>query len=531
MTLQPDLRAPILALILAIGAGLSGCQSAPKVSSSAATALPKDAPKDLVIQALKSQRKQSFSYHSNIEIAAPTVNSQPKAVASSAHIHCQTVHDNAFINLMKQAEAAKSDVYDERFELPRHQIKANYVTCFEAYQAWLKAQESDNPQPADKKYAALIKMFDNYPVKQSKSDVKNRQLLNEFGLKPLSINAQGNYQPILGKMTLLASVQYHAKNHQSQINQPIYVDLKSGQLYFWADNAAFITSQLLDEKLGVNWKNKWLRIDLNDGSLPKGFGKALIQNHFIALDTMLDAMPASEFNYIAPTDLSKLNFTLPSHQLSVMQSSAIAVRQQQSAKTQSQNYKTYLNTFYNLMSKQFPELIIDDSDDSAQASNLEDSVFDSKKIAQLLLSSVKTMATSETILAKAGDIEERFYGFDNRKRLIWQQTHSSGSSQTAELPNQENSIIVVDGLNQFLPLNRSTNFVNLPKDSQVPNVANSIDLKDYSKTLLARYKDGGGAMFGKMIFGAMTGSLEMSPDELPTDSEILEEAPIDDISE
>lgn len=521
MTLYPNLRAPWLILPLAISV-LSGCQSMSVNGTKTAAQLPSAHPKDLVINALKAQRKQSFSYHSNINIAVPVPSNQALVVASSADSHCQTVHDNAYINLLKQAEAAKTEVYDVRFEAQRDQIKANYVTCFDAYQAWLKTQDSDNDQPADKKYAALIKMFDNYPVKQSQGDVKKRQLLNEYGFKPLSINAQGNYQPLLGKMTMLASVQYHAKNHQSQINQPIYIDLKSGQLYLWADNAAFISSQLFDEKLGVKWKNKWLKIDLNDGSLPKGFGRALIQNHFAAFDSMLAAMPAGEFSYIAPTDLSKLSFVLPTHQLSAMQSSALIVRQQQSVDTQIQNYNTYLTTFYNLMSKQFPELASDEGDGMTESSNLIETSFNSKKLMQLMLSSVKARMSSDAIVAKSGDIEERFYGFDNKKRLMWQQAHSFGGTQTTDLPNQADTLMSIDVLSQFLPLNRETNFVNLPKNSQIPTAETSVDLRDYSKALLARYNQGGGATFGKLIFGAMGGQSPLFPSDDSADSDRLE---------
>lgn len=523
---HPSFRVPLLAVSLTVSVLLSGCQSLPSSNTATKAAVPNVNPKAMVVQALKSQRKQSFSYHSNIEIAAPIASNRPLAVASSADTHCQTVHDNAYINLIKQAEATKTDLYDERFEARRSQIKANYVTCFEAYQAWLRQQDGEL-QAADKKYASLIKMFDNYPLKQSQSDLKKRQLLNEYGLKPLSINAQGNYQPLAGKMTLLASVQYHAKNHQSQVNQPIYIDLKSGQLYLWADHAAYITSQLFDDKLGTAWKNKWLRIDLADGSLPKGFGKALIQNHFAALDTMLDAMPATEFSYIAPTELGKLNFTLPSHQLSVMQSGAVIVRQQQSVNTQIQNYQTYLNTFYDKMSQQFPELVSDDSHGMTQQPSLSEASFDSKMLAKLMLSGIKAMASSEEITAKSGDIEERFYGFDNRKRLVWQQVHSFGGTQTSTVGDQADNLMAIDVFSQFLPLSRETNFVNLPKDSQVPTAANSIDVKEYSKELLSRYKEGGGATFGKIIFGTVSGRLAMFSDTTPSDSDSLEEAPLE----
>lgn len=519
MKLQPQFCAPVLALSLATGTLIAGCQSMPSSPATQSTFAANDHPKALVTQALKSQRRQSFSYHSNMEIAAPTVKNQSFAVASSADTHCQTVHDNAYIALIKQSEAAKVDVYDERFEARREQIRANYETCFKAYQDWRNSLDSDEPKAADPKYAALTKMFDSYPVNQSKSDLKNRQLINAYGLKPLSINAQGNYQPRLGKITMLAGLQYRAKNHQSQINQPIYIDLKSGQLYLWADTAAYINSQLIDDKLGVAWKNKWLKIDLADGSLPKGFGRALIENHFSALDTMNAAMPAEEFSYIAPSELKNLQFTLPSHHLSVMSSASTIVRQQQSAATQSTAYKLYLTTFYDLMTTQFPDLVSDEG--LTEAASLTETPFDSKEIAQLMLRSIKDMATSEELSAKPEDIEARFYGFDNRKRLIWQQLHSQedlSSAGTSDNP------LSVDVLSQILPLSRETNFVNLPKDSQVPTAANSIDVKEYSKALLNRYKDGGGTAFGKLVFGAMTGQIDLYPEEA-TETEIYEESP------
>ena len=43
-------------------------------------------------------------------------------------------------------------------------------------------------------------------------------------------------------------------------------------------------SEYLDPDLGLAWQDKWLALTLDDGSLPKGFGRHLIETVFKAGD-------------------------------------------------------------------------------------------------------------------------------------------------------------------------------------------------------------------------------------------------------
>ncbi|MFP3441507.1 hypothetical protein R0K18_27640, partial [Pantoea sp. SIMBA_133] len=90
----------------------------------------------------------------------------------------------------------------------------SYFECVDAYHAW-----DDHQYDSDVKVAPDYQaLFDNYEDKQRPLDVKKAQLLDEYLLKPLSIDSQGIYQPMAGKATMLASAQYQARNHHSSIN-------------------------------------------------------------------------------------------------------------------------------------------------------------------------------------------------------------------------------------------------------------------------------------------------------------------------
>ena len=500
---------------------LTGCQSTSLDHSNATTA--KQTPvaaKTALATALQKQRRQSFSYHSNLEVSNEQQFSDidnkidAKAPVASGYIdeYCEDTHDQAYAALITQAEAQNKDILVADYDAQRTVLKDTYLECTDAYEAWVESKY-DSEITVQAFYQQL---FDNYDDRSTAQDIKKAKLLDAYVLKPLSINAQGIYQPMAGKATMLASMQYQARNHQSSINQPIYLDLKNGNIYLWADNFAMFNSELLDDKLGTKWRNKWLKLAIDDGSLPKGFGSELIKSHFAALDATFDAAPISQFDYVAPNTLASLSPKLPAHQLPAMLASNQVIRRVQSAESYEQFYQDYMRIVYERMSQRYPELVKESAAD--EVGNTDADKFTSKALVQQMLAMIKsdmdsdvdsgsetieeTMAeakekTAESAMLSNSETQE-LYGFDKRGQLKWQHMRS-------ELPSETTSNnMVIDVLQQYSAVSaKNMAFPNLPSDVQVPNASNSIDVREYGSELMQYYRDGNGTAMGKMMFSVM----------------------------
>lgn len=492
---------------------LTGCQSTSLDQSNAMTA--KQTPvaaKTALATALQKQRRQSFSYHSNLEISNEqqfsdtNIEIDAKAPVASGYIdeYCEDTHDQAYAALITQEEAQNKDILAADYDAQRTVLKDRYLECTDAYEAWVESKyDSEITVPA-----LYQQLFDNYDDRATAQDIKKAKLLDAYVLKPLSINAQGVYQPMAGKATMLASVQYQTRNHQSSMNQPIYLDLKNGNIYLWADNFAMFNSELLDDKLGTKWRNKWLKLAIDDGSLPKGFGSELIKSHFAALDATFDAAPISQFDYVAPNTLASLSPKLPAHQLPAMLASNQVIRRVQSAESYEQFYQDYMRIIYERLSQRYPELVKES--EPYEASDTNAKKFTSKALAQQMLAMIKndidsgseTIAettaekTQSAMLANAE--AQELYGFDKGGQLKWQHLRS-------ELPSETTSNnMVIDVLQQYSAVSaKNMAFPNLPSDVQVPNASNSIDVREYGSELMQYYRDGNGTAMGKMMFSVM----------------------------
>ena len=493
---------------------LTGCQSTSLDQSNAMTAKQTPAAaKTALVTALKKQRRQSFSYHSNLEISNEQkfrdINTKvgTKAPVASDYIdeYCEDTHDQAYAALIAQAEAQNKDILAIDYDAQRTALKDRYLECTDAYEAWVESNyDSDIIVPA-----SYQQLFDNYDDRATAQDVKKAQLLDAYMLKPLSINAQGIYQPMAGKATMLASAQYQARNHQSSINQPIYLDFKNGNIYLWADNFAMFNSELLDDKLGTKWRNKWLKLAIDDGTLPKGFGSELIKSHFAALDATFDAAPISQFDYVAPNALASLCPKLPAHQLPAMLASNQVIRRVQSAENYEQFYQDYMRIVYERISQRYPELVKES--EPYEVGNTNADKFTSKALVQQMLVMIKSDmdSGSETTEETIAEIKEdamlanaetqELYGFDKRGQLKWQHLRSEIPSKTASNKN-----MVIDVLQQYSAIStKDMAFPNLPSDVQVPNASNSIDMREYGSELMQYYRDGNGTAMGKMMFSVI----------------------------
>ena len=495
---------------------LTGCQSTSLGQSN--TAAVKQAPsiaKKTLETALQKQRRQSFSYHSNLEIgnnqqftdadadadADADTNTGTEKMAASVYVdeHCEEAHDQAYAALILQAEQQNKDVLAVDYDTKRDSIRQSYFECVDAYHAW-----DDHQYDSDVKVAPDYQaLFDNYEDKQRPLDVKKAQLLDEYLLKPLSIDSQGIYQPMAGKATMLASAQYQARNHHSSINQPIYMDFKNGDIYLWADNFAILNSELLDDKLGTKWQNKWLKIAIDDGTLPKGFGGEVIKSHFAALDATYDAAPVSQFNYVAPNSLASISPKLPAHQLSAMLPSDQIIRRVQSFGDYQASQQKYMQIFYDRISEKYPELVQEPEPMTAFESIQNPKAFTSKSIVQKILAMIEDQMNEEATTGEAvanTEVQE-LYGFDKSGQLKWEHLRRQ-LDNTSEA--NSNKGMRIDVLQQYSAIStKDLAFPNLPSNVQMPNASNSIDLRKYAPELLQYYQDGNGTAVGKMVFNML----------------------------
>ena len=512
------------------------------------------AAKTALATALQQQRRQSFAYHSNIEI----VNEQQFANIDSTQLlasedldsYCKDTHDNGYAELLLKAETQNQDISTMNYDAQRNRLKQAYLVCSDAYQTWrdnhydseaysvemaaeevadatdtidevayvtMLASDMDSTNEVETKAISPYyeKIFDEYDSRQTKIDVKKAQLLDVYLLKPLSINAQGVYQPLAGKFTMLGSVQYSARNHHSSINQPVYVDFKTGSIYLWADNFALLTSKFADDKLGTKWQNKWLKIAFDDGTLPKGFGRAAIKSHIEAENSVYAKAAIEQFDVIAPHVLTTLSPKLPEKQLAAMVNTAKVIRRARSSAEYKQDYKDYMGVFYQLITKQYPELILEnDLDTQADAdtdSNYEDRKMTSKWLVQQTLDKMKDFADDKALKTQEATLPvsssslpvQELYGFNKQGQLQWQHSRHYLPNKSAADVSVETSTIM-DVLNQYMPLrSQDKAFPNLASDSQVPNASNSIDLKEYSTELAEYYKQGNGTAVGQMLFNML----------------------------
>ncbi|MGM8871702.1 hypothetical protein ACS8E3_08450 [Psychrobacter sp. 2Y5] len=572
--------------LLISSVALTGCQSVgTNPQGEISLAASQDAAKSTLETALKKQRRSSFSYHSNIEISNEqqflNINKTQLVASETAARYCEETHDQAYADLVAQAQAQNLELSALQYNPQRTALKNEYLACAQAYRAWdaNKADDYDSydgsyednydsynnygdeaiAEASDELYASELtvegrgnegatiietstikgnrlnetkyngtsqnispyyqQLFDNYDNKSTPLDIKKAQLLDAYLLKPLSINAQGVYQPLAGRFTMLMSAQYQGRNNHTTINQPIYVDFKTGNIYLWVDNFALLTSEFADDKLGTQWHNKWLRLAIDDGSLPKGFGKSVIKAHFEALDRTYEAAPVSQFDYVAPTTLATLSPKLPKPQLNTMQQTPQIIRRVQSAESYEQFYKDYVSIFYELITNQYPELVQEDKAYELGDPRPDATKLTSKVLVQQALSLMKNVtdqqadsivsevfegsARSENESMDSNDANQQptiqlLYGLNGRGQIQWQHQRN----QYAD-PEKASEGLTVDVLQQYMPVSSVSAFPNLPADRQIPNASNSVDIRKYGRELMEYYRAGNGTAVGKMVYNTL----------------------------
>ena len=142
----------LLTGVLLSGSLLLGCQTTPTAAAKSAnntaannTAI---AAKTTLAKALQKQRRQSVSYHSNLQINNDQqfANSESTQLVATDDVdsYCVDTHDQAYADLMVQSEAMKKEISDITFETQRSSIKQSYIDCSQAYEVWRDQQDYDD---------------------------------------------------------------------------------------------------------------------------------------------------------------------------------------------------------------------------------------------------------------------------------------------------------------------------------------------------------------------------------------------------
>ncbi len=520
----------LLSSLLASAVLVTGCQSTGFKSQNSNSTVSKNTPsaaKEMLAQALQKQRRDSFSYHSNVEISnnqsSKTIDAKQLTTIDRVEQYCEQSHDEAYAKLLAEAETNNKELAAIEYDTRRQTLQQTFEACDKAYRAWDNNQyyspaEEESKTPVSPYYQQL---FDGIEAKTSTLDIKKSQLLDEYLFKPLSINAQGVYQPLAGKFTMLMSAQYQARNNFTTINQPIYIDFKTGTIYLWADNFALINSEFADDKLGTKWQNKWLKLAIDDGSLPKGFGKAVIKAHFEALDRTYEAAPIAQFDNVMPNSLVALSPKLPASQLNAMTSlpNQQIIRRVQSAENYEQFYKDYISIFYERITIQYPELIKTESSYQSSTARPDSAKLTSKVLVQQVLAMMKrvTDLQADNVVDEVFSASvtpenqqsisenksqqpniELLYGLNQRGQLQWQHQRI-----VYEDSKKRDKGVTVDVLQQYMPISSAVAFPNLPTDRQTPNASNSIDIRQYGSELMDYYREGNGTAIGKMLYSSL----------------------------
>lgn len=415
---------------------LSGCQSmkAHPVHVHVTPALPA---KDVLQQAVMGQFKKSFSYKTSVYLS-------PSTAPVTGEQACIATHDERYVALAKSAKKDGLDLSADRYLDDKESLKQAFLACMN--------DDAHDWRASDGK------------TKDTAVYTAQKRYLTD----PVSLTITGNYRPLLGQVSALPRAEYRLGAVEMMVNQPVMVDWQAGRVYVWADNVALANATWLDKELGDKWHNKWLMLDLNDGSLPKDFVKEFAKGYFAMRQRHFNE---GEFEVVGHDVLTALpTKDLPKTSL-VVQGKFM-------------NKKDHLQEFLITMSERYPMLLeadIEQDDDKENTKPTINSLYLAKRLFALL---------QEQMDKESNDPVQTLYGLDGKK-LIW--TANATPKPIANVLDVVSMTVFDDELVDV--------FERLPKAHQKPTTANSIDVMAYANDLLKKpHLDGSYvALFEKLL--------------------------------
>ncbi|MDO4250284.1 MAG: hypothetical protein Q4C68_02110 [Moraxella sp.] len=514
-------------LLMASAVALTGCQSASMIKSAQ-----QDSAKLQLETAIKHHMRSAFSYHSQAYFGAQS----PEKLAQSQtsvydYYHCDNEHDDAYVRLARQALAEGLDISSDTYVSQRQQLKDDYLSCQqkfdsasdEASAGALEAQtaSSDSGEEEASKQSStatdalqdksaqapleLIEETRNPKPKDIAKAHKKSQVIQAYWTDPTQIGVKGTYQPLKQVVTALPYATYQANNLLVSVNQPIYINLKERALYLWADNVALANALWLDKKLGTAWQNKWLKIPLNDGSLPEGFADDLWQTYLKARQHSFAQSADNQYRYVKLNELTTNQNDTP---ISTLAQVPYIIEHQESLTQATQRRQAVYQQFYDEMVAKYPKLI-KDGDESASKSPSINSQMIMQTVFALLNEKIQAMEAS----TKEDKLVTTYYGLSD-SGLAW-------VYHERQTPLFDNNIVWQGVATTFDKKVSGSPFVRLPSAHQTPTAQNSIDVLAYSNTLMTQLKEGDdifGKMIGRMLLGGL-GALNNEYDDYPYDYE------------
>lgn len=527
---------------------------------------------------------------------------QQLAMSDEPINHCEHVHDEAYVELLQQVEQAGLEIYDAKYSAEREAIKHAYQRCVAAlenpysqvsYEQWLQqavqrakadlANAEAGIEPgraeADRVEASLAKAeieaaaaeaasenedlygpddsmeesqsFDSlfaditadvlpgYDNAHTKLDARKAKLLNAYLLNPMNITGSGVYRASAGKVSIMPTLAYQSRNLQILNSHFIYIDARQGAVYLWADTFAYILSSTIDPNLGLDMRDKWIKIDLNDGSLPRSFLPDLLKAHLLAKDKMDANASAEQYRFISSSQLQNQSPKPDAKHQPYLNEASLLIERKLTEPQFNEGMQLYLTTLYDQMTNKYPQLLQSHNsseEDSSKEGNDRQS-FSSERVFSKIFEAIDKAAqekfvtkadtpSSDKALENANDnnaddkkpaieyaikdeslaenkwLWRNVYGLDNQQRIVWQLAQRQMDSN-AIMPYGSNDLLTglrLEALTRYANVSASAPmFAVLPAGASMPSNSNSVDLKSYVEQLKSSYDKAEGSEQGKIL--------------------------------
>lgn len=594
--LRKSYRLASLALLTPLA--LTACQISPSISQNSLSTTLAQLPaeqqsqiaKDTLLKSLQKQYRSSYAYHVDV-LGSNDLRRENLAKASSKQLamsdnpeeHCEHIHDEAYVTLLEQAEKSGRSITDAIYSAERESIKSSFLECQTAYEEWnneapydkwleqaidqakvdlgqadeantegstVKDSTEENQDTEYYEDAERTEFLPGYDASHTKLDVRKAKLLDAYLLNPMSLTSTGVYRPLSGKLSIVPTFSYQRRNLTLSNSHFIYVDAKEGSVYLWADTFAYLMSAYLDENLGLGMQDKWIKIDLNDGSLPNGFLMDLIKSHLQAQDKMYANSANSQYRFLSTAQLQNQSPKPDAKHLSYMNNASTVIERTMTEAQFKEGQQLYLSTLYNQITNKYPQLVVESNLERDDDGNIEDSVEESIKddddsnkdtfnsrviftkifkaiddrLKNSSLEETDTITTSDTSSVKVNIIKvnpaidyavrddsqtdnkwlwRNVYGLDNRQHIVWQLAQRQMKETDSVYSGSDDLFrgLRLEALIRYSDISVAQPMFNtLPAGASLPSKSNSVDLKAYLTDLKQRYEKGQGTEQGKILF-------------------------------
>lgn len=561
----------IQALVFAMFAiAITGCATTTPLSKVGTT----DA-KQALSDAMRAQLRQSFGYQSDIHIsnaireqALGSASDSQKRANDDIMTACEDEHDAAYAALVKKLmheQGVSVDAVEKTDEFDT--IKQIYQSCVDERTAIIGGDlqfdseaffKHNQNMSIDEQFDLLYAELQNHEsvVETTRAaniasyqaahdgqhtdlDAKKAKLLSAYLISPTQLSITGNYQPLAGKFSALPMVQYESKNLKLDVNQPLYIDLKQGIIYLWADNFAMIVSQQIDQSLGDKWHNKWLAFELNDGSLPSSFVNDLLRFIIDAKKQSFDSLNVTAFELVGSDQVLAtpyLTANLSAHAIDTIKGTGSIVRMQPDADDRAYARYLFADTLYRSIVDHYAEFAepnfgniersIIEGDSIIEVVNAhtveeptppEEVKINSKLFVYVLLNALNQISQSYQADLQMGVSTDEGVG----QQVLWHYGLKSGGiswihqrkylgnpllPKDSKLHHEQPMIVdIFTSITHVLP----EPFARLPSAYRTPTAENTVKVSDYGQDLIARLKSGDDE-YSKMLLTLLTGSDPMS---------------------